>query len=242
MAALPGAPRAATRQQYTWAVGDLVSRLGKAKLSRLTPKMIQQVYVDLATEGLSNTSVQLVGKVLRMALGDAVNRGLITRSPAAVVALPSIRRSGIDCWSREQMLAFLDADAVTSDRLAVLWRVALATGLRRGELVALRWRDVDLQAQRLFVRQAAALDGYAISFGPPKTRASIRTVALDDDTTAALTAWRDDQAAEHEMLGTVRMLVTGTAPIWKDLVRCWLGWPDPCYDRPWCPCVDLSVT
>lgn len=191
----------ATRQQYAWAVGHLVKRLGRTKLGRLTPRMVQQLHADLIAEGLSSTSVQLVGKVLRMALGDAVKRGLIARNPATVVALPTVRRAEIECWSREEALAFLGSEAVQGDRLRALWRLALASGLRRGELVALRWRDLDVAGQRLFVRQAAALDGYTVSFGPPKSRAAVRTIALDRETLAGLDTWRSQQGAEHERLG-----------------------------------------
>ena len=94
----------ATRQQYRWAVKHLVDSLGKVKLSRLSPRMVQDFYADLLSGGLSTTSVQTIGKVLRMALGDAVKRGLVGRSPATVVALPAVRRAEIECWSQEQAL------------------------------------------------------------------------------------------------------------------------------------------
>jgi len=87
----------ATRQQYRWAVNHLVENVGKAKLSRLSPRMVQNLYAELLDGGLSATSVQTIGKVLRMAMGDAVKRGLITRSPATVVALPTVRRAEIEC-------------------------------------------------------------------------------------------------------------------------------------------------
>ncbi len=169
--------------------------------------MVQDLYADLLSGGLSTTSVQTIGKVLRMALGDAVKRGLIMRSPASVVALPTIRRAEIDCWSQQQALAFLDSPVLQDDRLRALWRLALATGLRRGELVALRWSDVDFDAARLFVRQAAALDGYQMSFGRPKSRASIRTIALDGATITELNDWQDIQRHEHELLGADPELV-----------------------------------
>ena len=221
---------AATRQQYAWAVRRLVQRMGKAKLSRVTPRMVQDFLASLNGEGLSTTSIQLVGKVLRMALGDAVKRGLIPRNPALVVALPGGRRSEIECSSRDEVLAFLDSEGVRSDRLRAVWRLALATGLRRGELVALRWRDLDFAGKRLFVRQAASLDGYRITFGPPKTQASVRTVALDDDTLAALEAWRTEQGAELRLVGAKTELVVTQADgspvhpqtlarLWDRLVR-----------------------
>ena len=197
----------ATRQQYSWAVGHLVEHLGKAKLSRLSPKQIQQLYADLLDGGLSTTSVQTVGKVLRMALGDAVKRGIITRNPSSVVALPVNRRAEVECWSQEQAVAFLGSVSLASDRLRAVWRLALASGLRRGELVALRWSDIDWDGERLFVRQAAALDGYAVSFGPPKSRAAVRTIAIDEATLESLEDWRRTQVDEHAALGAEPELV-----------------------------------
>jgi integrase len=192
---------AATRKQYEWAVGHLIRRLGAVKLSRLTPRMVQQLHADLPGDGLSPTSVHMVAKVLRMSLGDAVKRGVLDRSPAIVVALPRSRRAEIECWSQEQSLAFLRSKALRADRLRTLWRLALTTGLRRGELVALRWRDLDLDGERLFVRQAAVLDGYEVSFGPPKTRTAIRAVGLDRATVDELADWQVGQREQAEKLG-----------------------------------------
>jgi integrase len=197
----------ATRQQYRWAVNHLVEHLGKAKLSRVSPRMVQDLYRDLLDGGLSSTSVQTIGKVLRMALGDAVKRGIIARNPATVVTLPTVHRPEVECWSQEQALAFLNSPQLQENRWRALWRLALATGLRRGELVALRWSDVDVNGCRLFVRQAASLDGYKVSFGPPKTRAAIRAVALDDSTLVDLQTWRVLQRQEHELLGADPELV-----------------------------------
>lgn len=197
----------ATRQQYKWAVGHLVEGLGRAKLSRLTPKMIQDFYASLLDGGLSTTSVGTIGKVLRMALGDAVKRGIIQRSPATVVALPARRQTEIECWSQTEALQFLEGDAVADDRLRAVWRLALATGLRRGELVALRWTDIDWSGQRIFVRQAAALDGYEMAFGPPKSRAAVRTIAVDEATLNELRQWQARQLDEHQVLGADPTLV-----------------------------------
>ncbi len=126
----------ATRQQYKWAVGHLVENLGKAKLSRLSPRMIQELYADLLGGGLSTTSVHTIGKVLRMALGDAVKRGIVDRNPATVVALPANRRAEVEWWSLDEALAFLDSETLALDRFQAVWRLTLASGLRRGELVS----------------------------------------------------------------------------------------------------------
>ncbi|MFN0090106.1 MAG: tyrosine-type recombinase/integrase [Acidimicrobiales bacterium] len=172
----------------------------------MTARQVQAFHDRLREEGLSGRSRQAIGKVLRMALADAVKRGYIARSVAEHVRLPSGRRQKeIRVWSRAEASAFLAA--VGGDRLFAVWAVALATGLRRGELCALRWVDVDLEAGRLFVRQAVTLDGYEASIGRPKSRASIRTIGLDADTIAVLGAWRERQGTELDFVGAERGLV-----------------------------------
>jgi len=72
------------------------------------------------------------------------------------------------------------------DRDLVLYHVAAATGMRRGELLGLRWRDVDLYGARLSVRQQFTRQGNGLGFGPPKSKKSIRTIDIDDETVALL--------------------------------------------------------
>jgi integrase len=197
---------AATRKQYGWAVDRLVAALGKARLSGLTARQVQGLHDALRDEGLSSRSRQAVGKVLRMALSDAVKRGYVARNVAEAVTLPNgERQSEILVWTRAQASAFLAA--VREDRLFPVWAVALATGLRRAELCGLRWMDVDLDAGRLFVRQSITLDGYTVSVGRPKSRASVRTVGVDADTVAVLRSWREVQRRELDFVGASAGLV-----------------------------------
>ena len=95
--------------------------------------------------------------------------------------------SEIRFWSADEARCFLSSPTVKEDRLFPLWFVALATGLRRGELCALRWSDLDLSAGRLMVRQSVHLDGYAPYLGRPKTR---RRFASSAWTTPPWHCWR----------------------------------------------------
>ena len=83
----------------------------------------------------------------------------------------------------------------------------MSTGLRRGELCALRWQDVDLSAKRITVRQAARIDGYTATIAPPKTKAAVRTVGLNAETVRVLGEWRDVQTAERSRVGVKPTLV-----------------------------------
>jgi integrase len=90
---------------------------------------------------------------------------------------------------------------VRDDRLFALWRLAATTGMRRGELLGLRWQDVDLDAQRVAVRQTLTTVNHHIVFGEPKSARSKRSIAIDVDTVAALRRWRTHQSEERLLLG-----------------------------------------
>jgi integrase len=103
-------------------------------------------------------------------------------------------------WTAEQLRQFLTH--VRDERLYPLWLLASTTGMRRAEVLGLRWIDVDLDAQRLAVRQAyISVDGRP-QFSEPKTRRSRRTIDLDARTIGALRDWRKQQAGEERNWGT----------------------------------------
>lgn len=152
--------------------------------------------------GLAPKSVQHVHGALRAVLARAVASGALAVNPAddprAREALPkrtkdTRRVSEADYWTDAQARAFLAS--ATEDPLRVLWSLALATGLRRGELAALLWRDVDLDGGSLRVRRSTtAVRGAAIST-TGKTDAATRTVPLGPSTVAALRTHRREQRA-----------------------------------------------
>jgi integrase len=92
---------------------------------------------------------------------------------------------------------------VESDRLAGLWRLAAATGMRRGELAGLRWSDVDLDAGSLTIRQTLTVVAGRPRFDEPKTATSRRTLTLDTDTRSALRSHRARQASERLAAGDI---------------------------------------
>ena len=102
-------------------------------------------------EGLSARSVQIVHGTLHTMLGEAVRDEVITRNPAAVVRSPALTREEVKPWSPQEASAFLSASV--DHRLYAVFAVGVALGLRRGELLALRWSDVDLDEGLVHVRQ-----------------------------------------------------------------------------------------
>ncbi len=159
--------------------------------------------------GLSARTVRYIYTILRSALSDAVKQGRLSVNPTDRSTPPSpseARPPEMQAWTAPELGRFLGwADAQDPD-LAMGWRLLAATGMRRGEALALRWRDVDLDAGRLAVRRSVGVvkakgAGERLVEGPTKTGRS-RVVDLDAGTVAALRAYRT--ARGRLALGLVR--------------------------------------
>ncbi|QIG42060.1 site-specific integrase [Nocardioides anomalus] len=181
--------RASTFKSYESHVRNyLVPYVGHHPLGELRPAHLDKMYRELASredQRLSVSTLRRVHATLLSALSTAVKRGQLERNPASAVELPQQRRREPVTWTAKDLQAFLQA--VQSDPLHPLFLLLAVTGLRRGEVIALRWRDVDLNLGRLSVRQAAVLVGGRVVVGEPKSRSGHRTIAVDDETCRRLT-------------------------------------------------------
>ena len=178
--------------------------LGGKMLQQVTPTMLNTLYANLASDdgvrnALSAKTISYIHTIVHKALGDAVDADLVGRNVAerAKPPRPSGRStSGIQSWDAEELRRFLDAVAGT--RLEAVWRLAAMTGMRRGEVLGLRWADIDLDAARLSIRQALVAVGYEVIASTPKSH-SARVVDLDAETVELLRRHRniqDDERAE----------------------------------------------
>jgi integrase len=148
--------------------------------------------------GLGSRSVRLTLGRLKAAFEMAVNEGKLVRNVVKLVTPPDYAPKERDTWSEAQVRKFLRTAAST--RLHAAWRLSLY-GLRRGEVLGLRWSDIDLEAETLTVNQARVLVDYKVSIEPPKSRNGKRTLPLDDDLVAALTELRKRQSKDSEKAG-----------------------------------------
>ena len=146
--------------------------------------------------------------ILHRALDQAVKWRLIRYNPCDAVEAPRPRHPEMRTWTAEEARAFLAATA--DHELAALWRLALTTGMRRGELLALRWQDVDLDRRQLAVRRTLSRGPDGLYFSEPKTRAGQRSIALPSSAVVAL--------REHRRRQLERRLVLGSAWHETDLV------------------------
>jgi integrase len=192
--------RPSTFYSYRLYVEDhLIPALGKKRLARLTPTDVRAFVQAKTTAGLAPATVKQMHAILRAALQHAMREDLVARNVAKLVVVPGGSQGEIVPLSVEEARALLSAAEGT--RLYALWAVALAVGLRRGEALGLRWKDVDLDLGELRVSQTLQRVDGQLQIVPPKSERSRRRVPLPSVTVAALKRHRMQAAAEAAKRG-----------------------------------------
>ena len=181
-----------------------------------------------AGEPLSPRTVQMIHAVLRNAIEHAVREEVVPRNVVKLIRVPTPQYEVGTGLSVEQARSVLAA--VERDRFRALYVAALVLGLRKGELLGLRWEDVDLAAGELHVRQAAQRVAGELRFSAPKTRRSRRIVPLPELAADALRERRARQAVDRLAAGPdwwdsglVFTTALGTPVEPRNLNRHWYG-------------------
>jgi len=199
--------RGSTRYQYGIIVEKrLKPHLGGIGLSKLSALQVAACYQRLKDEGYAASSIHGAHAVLHGALDRAVDWRLVARNVADRAKLPEIPDPESAAWSGEEARAFL-AEA-GDGAMAALWRLGLDSGMRPGELLGLRWADVDWNRSTVAVRRTVTTteEGKRRVGDKPKRERSRRTIVVGPDTVAALRQHRARQAE--------RRLGAGAA--WRD--------------------------
>ena len=149
--------------------------------------------------GLAPSTVRTIYTVLRAALDIAVRDGLLRRNPVAAVRRPAVERKDAAYLTVHDAHRLLES--MRGERLELLFRLMLATGLRRGEALGLHWSDVDLDGGTLRVRWTLTRTSKGLQLGEPKTEKSRRTVPLPRSTVQLLRVHLQQQAAERREAG-----------------------------------------
>ena len=179
---------------------QIVPHLGATKLQKLLPDHVQQWHGKLIGEGLAPRTVGHAHRVLRRALADAVKNGTtIARNVAAVHSPPRVEETEIEILSPDQIGAVLKA--LDGHSIFPIVSLALATGMRRGELLGLQWQDIDLDAATLRVERAVEETKKGLRLKPPKTKRGRRNVKLPSDAVTALRAHKVKQLELRLALG-----------------------------------------
>jgi integrase len=197
-----GTVRQSTYEAYEYMTyPHIVPALGRVKLKALTPVHVRTFYREKLDGGLSSATVRKMHGVLQKTLDQAVSDGLIPRNAAKGIRLPQGKKKEIRPLSPDEARALLVA--AQGDRLEALYLLAISTGLREGELLALRWEDVDLEAAVVRVSRTLTRNGGKVSVGPPKTKNSRRTVGLTDGAVEALREHLTRQLEEMKSAGSL---------------------------------------
>ena len=166
-----------TYANYAAAVKNHIKpRIGGIALSKLTIIHVQSLYADMTRCGKSAETIRLAHAVLRRALRQAVNWRLVPYNVCAEVERPRVAKSEITPLDSQQVLQLLKA--AEGDRLAAVFTLAVATGMRLGELFGLQWPDVNLTAGIVMVKRALVEVHGKLHLLEPKTARSRRRIDL----------------------------------------------------------------
>lgn len=174
--------------------------LGNRPLSKITALEIQTAYNDMRTRGLSPRTIQYTNMILKQALKQAVVWKLIVFNPCEGVELPRQERKEMQVLSVEQVRRFMAA--AKADKYGALFELAVTSGLRPSEYLALKWTDFDpVRATVSINRSLDHFPGGGWAFAENKTGRSRRTVRVHSSVVAALNAWRKAQEDDRRAAG-----------------------------------------
>jgi integrase len=196
----------------------ILPTVGEWPLQSIASQHLDRLYGELLEHGshrtggegtgLSAKTVRSVHALLHKALKDAVRKRLIQRNVVADADPPKLRcaEATLRTWTAGELRTFIDGTA--EHPLGVAFLLAATTGMRRGEVLGVRWQDVDLETRRLAVRQTVLSVNYRIVLGAPKTSRSRRLIALDPYAVAALRRRREVQADKRKLCATDLVFTT----------------------------------
>jgi len=178
----------------------LIPAVGRVPVARLSPDEVQRLLNRKSSEGAKPQTVRNIHACLRRALAQGVRWGAVTRNVATLVDLPRVDRDEVRPLSPRDARAIIEA--TRGDRLEPLVVVTLATGMRQGEVLGLRWQDVDLEAGFIEVRHALLRIDRKVQLVEPKTKRSRRRIAVPPAVVAVLREHRTRQLQARLWVGS----------------------------------------
>ena len=150
--------------------------LGKRKIKDITPAQIQTIYSDWADEGLSSSYARTLHNFIASVFKYAYRVDHIKRNPIEKVDAPIPKSKDLDVWDSDEIKKFLKV--ARNHETFIIYYLAIYTGMRKGEILGLRWKDVDFKNNKIHVTQTLVKVNEEIKFQEPKTKGSKRQIAL----------------------------------------------------------------
>lgn len=179
----------------------ILPRLGKMRIQDIRPVHIRRMYTAYKEGGTGARTLQLIHAVLHSAFNQAIREGVLLRNPAEAIERPRVEQKELKVFNEEQARQFLLTTA--GHRNEVLFYLALTTGMRQGELLGLKWTDLDWGKGVLNIqRQLQRIEHKGLAFVPPKTKAGRRQIKLGQGLLDRLAEHRKRQDREREEAGS----------------------------------------
>jgi len=173
----------------------IIAEIGHIKLTNLKPQHVLQMLSQLEAKNKGKYTQKRAKQLLSTALKDAMKLEIIHRNVAMLVDTPKHTHKERKVWDKSQIQQFLTHTKKINHKYYPLFELLFYYGLRRGEVLGLRWQDIDFEKNEIHIRQTLAEVGHTIVFGEPKTRAGIRNLPLLSNVRETLLR---HQAAEPE--------------------------------------------
>lgn len=202
----------ATRDLYEDHIKNHIvpSFLGNEQLSKLSATGIQNFIIHLTekeiqkNKKLSPNTIQKIYSVLNTSLNDAVTMKLIRENPATLILnKPRVKKSNTTVWNENEIRKFVQ-ESEGKSRYSLVFRFTLMTGLRQGEVLGMRWSDVDFNANLVRITHTLTHDGKTLKKGA-KTKSSVRVVRLDEKTKIELLKHYNLQQMEKKEFENARL-------------------------------------
>lgn len=179
----------------------LIPALGNITVNQLKPEHLQKHYTDCQLKGLSSSTVRYHHAILHVALETAVKWGLAARNPADAAEPPRVRHHEMQVWDEDEINKFIES--AKDNRYYALFYTALFTGMRRSELLGLKWTDVDFIMSQIHVsRGLHQLKNGSYIYTETKSNTSRRTIALSPSANLVLQQHREKRKLECLQLQT----------------------------------------
>lgn len=164
----------------------IIPAIGGIKMADISPTTIKRFVNVLRQRELADSTIRRIYNIVNASLKAAAIEQVIPRNPASLLeSKPKVSHKEVQVWDEVQVRHFLKIASNSKTRYFMVFHLALATGMRQGEILGLRWSDVDLDRGMISIRQTLSHDGKKLKTGA-KTKTSLRSISIDPKTVQLL--------------------------------------------------------